>query len=182
MIVLINPRNFPKKDLKKKCYNLLTRMPKRRLKIRKGFLRPIHVTTFVIIAGYILVSRLVFFKFITASSLALSFAGPLAFGILTSFMFLYLFSHEDFFHFIKDIEKKEEKKEGDYLKKYKHFGKIAAVVVITLIGGTIFAALTVRLLLAHYKYKYFILLISMILSTVFTVGLAKGIFNFIVLR
>jgi uncharacterized membrane protein len=109
----------------------------------------------------------------------MSFLGPFIFGAVMSFMFLYLFSHEDFFHFIKDVEKKEEKKEEQYLKKFKHFGKIVAVFVIALIGGTIFAALTVRLLLAHYKYRYLILLLSMVLSTVFSVGIVKGVFSFL---
>ncbi len=154
-------------------------MPKRRFRNKKGFFRPIHLKAFFIIAGYILASRIVFFKFVTGSNMILSFLGPFVFGVLMSFIFLYLFSHEDFFHFIREVEKKEERKEGEYLRKYKHFGKIAAVIVISLIGGTIFAALTVRLLLAHYKYRYLILLVSTFVSTVFTVSLAKGIFGFL---
>jgi uncharacterized membrane protein len=108
-----------------------------------------------------------------------SFLGPFIFGVLTSFIFLYLFSHEDFFHFIKEVEKKEERKEEEYLRKYKHLGKIAAVLAIGAIGGVIFAALTVRLLLINYKYRYLILLISMFFSTIFTVGVAKGLLGFL---
>jgi hypothetical protein len=153
-------------------------MPKRRIK-KKGFIRPIHIQTLLVIIGYLLVSKFVFFKFVTGSNITEAFLGPFIFGVLTSFIFLYLFSHEDFFHFIKEVEKKEEKNEEKYLRKYKHLGKIAAVMVVALIGGTIFAALTVRLLLAHYKYRYLILLISMIFSTAFSVVLAKGIFSII---
>ena len=154
-------------------------MPKRKVKHNKRFIRPIHIQTFFIVVGYLLISKLVFFKFVTGPDLTTSFLGPFIFGVVTSFIFLYLFSHEDFFHFIKEVEKKEEKKEKGYLKKYKHFGKVAAVLIIGTIGGVILAALTVRLLLIHYKYRYLILLISMFFSTIFTVGLAKGIFSFL---
>jgi hypothetical protein len=154
-------------------------MPKRRIKKKKGFIRPIHIQTLLVIIGYLLVSKFVFFKFVTGPNITEAFLGPFIFGVLTSFIFLYLFSHEDFFHFIKEVEKKEEKKEEKYLKKYKHLGKVAAVLVIGAIGGVIFAALTTRLLLINYKYKYLVLLISMILSTAFSVSLAKGIFSFI---
>jgi uncharacterized protein YebE (UPF0316 family) len=58
-------------------------------------------------------------------------------------------------------------------------GKIAAVLVIGAIGGVIFAALTARLLLINYKYRYLVVLVSMFFSTAFSVGLAKGIFNFV---
>jgi len=146
---------------------------------KKGIIRPIHIQTLLIIVGYLLVSKIVFFKFVTSQSIALSFLGPLVFGVITSFIFLYLFSHEDFFYFIREVERKEQKKEGEYLRKYKHFGKIAAVLIIGVIGGTIFAALTVRLLFVHYKYRYLILLVTMLISTIFTVGLAKGIFIFL---
>jgi hypothetical protein len=160
-------------------------MSKRRIKKRahsgykKKFIRPIHVQTLFIIVGYLIISKLVFFKFVTGPNITMSFLGPFIFGIVTSFIFLYLFSHEDFFHFIKDVEKKEEKKESQYLRKYKHFGKVLATLIIGAIGGTILASLTTRLLLTHYRYKYLILLVSMFFSTMFTVGLAKGIFNFL---
>jgi len=152
-------------------------MSKRKLKTKKGFIRPIHIQTLFIVIAYLVVSKVVFFKFVTSPSITTSFLGPFVFGVVTSFMFLYLFSHEDFFHFIKEVERKEKTKEDKYLKKYKHFGKIAAVLVIGAIGGVIFAALTVRLLFPHYKYRYLVLLIAMFFSTIFTVGLAKGIFS-----
>lgn len=154
-------------------------MPKRRIKIKKGFIRPIHIQTLFVIVAYLVISKFVFFKFVTGPNMVESFLGPFIFGVLTSFIFLYLFSHEDFFHFIKEVEKKEERKEEEYLRKYKHLGKIAAVLAIGAIGGVIFAALTVRLLLINYKYRYLILLISMFFSTIFTVGVAKGLLGFL---
>ncbi|HUC95188.1 MAG TPA: hypothetical protein VMR19_04290 [Candidatus Saccharimonadales bacterium] len=149
----------------------------RSVRKKKGFIRPIHIQTLLVIIGYLLVSKFVFFKFVIGTDITEAFLGPFIFGVLTSFIFLYLFSHEDFFHFIKEVEEREEKKEGRYLKKYKHFGKMAAVMVIALIGGTIFAALTVRLLFANYKYRYLLLLVSMFFSTVFSLCLAKGVFS-----
>ena len=159
-------------------------MPKRRIKNKlrserkkKGLIRPVHIQTLFVIVAYLVVSKFVFFKFVTGSNITKAFLGHFIFGVVTSFIFLYLFSHEDFFHFIKEVEEREEKKEDRYLKKYKHFGKVAAVLVIGTIGGVIFAALTTRLLLIHYKYKYLILLISMFFSTAFSVGLVKGLFS-----
>lgn len=146
---------------------------------RRGFIRPIHVQTFFIIIGYLLLSKFVFFEFVADRDVTMSFFGPFAFGVLTSFVFLYLFSHEDFFHFIKEVERKEEKKEEEYLRKYKHLGKIAAVLVIGAIGGVIFASLTTRLLLTNYKYRYLVLMVAIFFSTVFSVSLAKGVFSFV---
>jgi hypothetical protein len=152
-------------------------MPKR--KSKKGFIRPVHLQALAIIIIYLVISRIVFVKFVTNPSLSVSFLGLFIYGVAGSFIFLYLFSHEDFFHFIKGVEKQEKKKENQYLKKYKRFGKIAAVIIVAVLGGTILAALTARLLLMNYKYKYIILLISMFFSTIFSVGIAKGILSFI---
>lgn len=138
-----------------------------------------HLQAVVLTVIYLVVSKIVFVNFVINKNILVAFFGPYIFGVLTSFMFLYLFSHEDFFHFMKEVEKKEKKKENEYLKKYKHLGKIAAVMVIGTIGGTILAALTVRLLLAHLKYRYLVLLIAMFFSTIFTVGIAKGLLNLI---
>ena len=94
----------------------------RSVRKKKGFIRPIHIQTLLVIIGYLLVSKFVFFKFVIGTDITEAFLGPFIFGVLTSFIFLYLFSHEDFFHFIKEVEEREEKKEGRYLKIYKHFG------------------------------------------------------------
>jgi hypothetical protein len=164
---------MPKRRIKKNKRSLASQSP------GKGFIRPVHIHTLLVIIGYLLVSKFVFFKFVTGPNITESFLGPFIFGVLTSFIFLYLFSHEDFFHFIKEVEKKEEKKEEQYLRKYRHLGKVAAVLVIGAIGGVIFAALTARLLLINYKYRYLVVLVSMFFSTALSVGVAKGVLGFI---
>jgi len=80
---------------------------------------------------------------------------------------------------MKDIEKKEKKEENKILAKYKHFGKLAAVIAAAIIGGTILAALTVRILLVNYKYRYFLLVLAMFFSTIVSVGFTRGIFGLI---
>lgn len=148
-------------------------------KTKNKLIRPIHLQTLLIIIIYLLISKVVFVKFVVGPNLPLSFLGPFVYGSISSIIFLYLFSHEDFFHFIREVEKSEKKKENKYLKKYKHYGKIAVVIIIGVIGGTIFAALTTRLLLMNYRYKYLILLISMFLSTILSVGIVKGVISLI---
>lgn len=97
------------------------------------------------------------------------------FGTIFTYVFLYLFSHEKFFPFAKDIEKQEEKKEKKYLKKYIHHGKILATFLIGTIGGPIFLSLTTRILLNNFKYKYIFVLITSFISTIITTILATGI-------
>lgn len=154
-------------------------MSKRIIKNKKGFICPVHLQALVIIILYLIISKIVFIKFVTDPSLPISFLGPFVYGAVSSMLFLYLFSHEDFFHFMKEVEREEEKKEKGYIKKYKHFGKVIAVIFVGIIGGTIFAALTARFLLMNYKYKYLILILSMLFSTIVSVGIAKGLINFL---
>lgn len=149
-------------------------MPKRKTK-GKSFLRPIHFQAVLVLILYFAGSKLIFLRLVSNNSWYIYFFGPFFLGILETLVFIYLFGHEDFFHFIKDLEKKEEKPEKKYLKKYTNHGKALAAVIIGIIGGPIFLALTLRLLLNEFGYKYLIVLISVLVATLFSVGFAKGI-------
>ncbi len=149
-------------------------MPK--LKKKSSFFRPIHLKALLLLFIYTILSKTILFKSIVSSKFEIWFLGPLVFGVLTAYGFLYLFSHEDFFHFVKEIEREESSKEKRLLHKHLHFGKVLAVVTISAVGGTILAALTTRILLNKYKFKYIVLLISMFISTIVSVGFAKGVF------
>ena len=141
----------------------------------RKFFRPVHLQAILFLIIYNIISKWVFFKAIIHDSLLVNFLVPYFFGIIAGYIFLYLLSHEDFFHFIKDVEKIEKKKERGFIKKYLHHGKILATFLITIIGGPIFGALTIRLLLPRYKYSLLILCIGNIIPTVMWVSIGRGI-------
>lgn len=155
-------------------------MPTSKIKrFKKNFFRPIHLQTFLVLVIYFFISKIVFIESISSHNIFISFFGPFLFGLVSSFIFLYLFSHEEFFHFIKDLENYEEKKEKKYIKNYKHYGKILTTIIIGTVGGTILTALTIRLLLINYKYRYLVLVFTMLLSTGISVSIARGVLNII---
>ena len=151
-------------------------MPKLRIKSkRKPFFRPVHLQAILFLIVYNILSKTLFVKFILSSNYYINFLGPYIFGVLAGSAFLYLLRHEDFFHFMKEVEEVEKRKEKKLIKKFLHHGKILAILIITTIGGPIFGALTIRLLLPKYKYSFALLATGNILSTILGVGLAKGI-------
>lgn len=156
-------------------------MPKLRIKTkRKSFFRPVHLQAIVFLVVYNIISKTVFLKSLLHSEYFINFIGPFLFSCVAGSIFLYLLKHEDFFRFIKEVERQENKKEKGYLKRFVHHGKILTTFIIATIGGPIFSALTIRLLLPKYKYPYLLLFIGNIFSTLFSTGLAKGfVFGFI---
>ena len=148
--------------------------------LMKKFLRPVHLQAIIFLIVYNIVSKTIFIKSVLQSVYFITFSGPFIFACVAGAIFLYLLRHEDFFHFIKEVERQEDKKERGYLNKFKHHGKILATLIIATIGGPIFSTLTIRLLLPKYKYPYLLLFIGNIFSTLFSTGLAKGfVFGFI---
>lgn len=147
---------------------------------KKSFFRPVHLQAFLFFIAYTIVSKAVFLKSVTSGNMQIVFFVPYIFGVAAGIFFLYLFNHEDFFHFIKEIELEEGKKEKGYLKKYKHYGKILSTLIISAIGGPIFAALTIRFLLNKYWYKYIVLAVGNIASTAFAIFIAQGIIKIFV--
>lgn len=69
-------------------------------------------------------------------------------------VFLYLFSHEAFFKFARVIEKKEQKQEKRWLGRFSHTGRIVATLIIGILAGPLFSALTARMLLPRHRLKY----------------------------
>lgn len=151
-------------------------MPKLRIKSkRKSFFRPIHLQAILFLIVYNILSKTLFVKFVLSNNYFINFLGPYIFGVLAGSVFLYLLKHEDFFHFMKEVEEVEKHKEKKLIKKFLHHGKILAILIITTIGGPIFGALTIRLLLPRYKYSIALLSVGNIFSTILGVSLAKGI-------
>ena len=146
----------------------------------KNLLRPVHLQALLFLLLYNLISKTIFIKAIIADSIFINFLVPYVFGIVSGVLFLYLLRHQDFFHFMKEVENQEKAKEKVLLSKYLHHGKILATIIIASVGGPIFAALTIRLILPP-KYKYGALLIALgnIISTLMSVGVAKGFVSII---
>ncbi len=141
----------------------------------------IHLIAVFILGGYFVLSKVNLLNSLNRDTLAISFIQIYLFGIFFSCLFLFIFSHEKFFTFATEIEKEEKKKEQKYLKKYLHHGKVFTTFIIGMIGGPVFSSLTARLLINNYWYKYLVIILANIPSTIFTVGLAKpfvSIFGF----
>ncbi len=146
-------------------------MPK--LKHRHSHFHWIHLIAVFILGGYFVLSKVNLLNSLTRNSLVISFIQIYLFGIFFSCLFLFIFSHDKFFTFASEIEKRQKKKEQQYLKNYLHHGKVFATFIIGMIGGPVFSSLTARLLINNYWYKYLVVILANIPSTIFTVGLAK---------
>lgn len=97
------------------------------------------------------------------------------FSILFGCLFLYFFSHEDFFKFAKELEKKNSKNEKKWEQVFKHYSKITTSILIGLAAGPLVAALVVRFLLPKYKHKYLIIGLSSSLSAIFWLSVTRGV-------
>lgn len=139
----------------------------------------IHLIAVFILGGYFILSKINTVYALTRSNITESFLQLYLFGIFFACLFLYIFSHEKFFPVARDIEKQEQKKEKNFLKKYVHHGKILGTFVIGIIGGPVFSSLTARILLNNYAFKYLLIILANIPSTLFTLGVGRGILNFI---
>lgn len=147
-------------------------------KNKSSFWRPVHLQAVFFLILYSIISKSIFIKSISSENNIIAFLVPYLFGVVAGMVFLYLFSHEDFFHFIKEVEQMQSKKENNFLKKYRHYGKVICTLVVAAVGGPVFAALTIRLLLNRYKYKYFLIAVGNITSTIIHVSTARGLFVF----
>lgn len=143
----------------------------------KTKIKIIHFWAVATIVLYLLFSKVVFIHSFVFSNLLISFPGPFIFGAVSGLIFLYLFSHEDFFPVAREIEKEEEKAERKWLKRLKHHSKLFICLVVGAIGGPIFGALSVRFLIHRHSfwYKYAIMTFSNIISTVLSVGITRGV-------
>jgi hypothetical protein len=98
-------------------------------------------------------------------------------GGLTGIILLFFFLHDDSFQTARELERKEAKIEKKWLRRFSHSGKIFTVVAIETISGPIFGALTVRILMPKYKYKYVLVALANIPSAFFYVFVVKSILN-----
>lgn len=150
-------------------------------KHKKARLHWVHIFAVLILGGYFVLSKINLINGLTKDLLIVSFLQLYLFGTFFACLFLFIFSHEKFFPFAKEIEKKQEKREKAFLKKYIHHGKVLGTFIIGIVGGPVFSSLTARLLLNNYPFKYLLIILANIPSTILTVGIGSGvvsIFNF----
>lgn len=141
-------------------------------------MKSIHFKAFAIWALYSLVTKGVFLIVLPkAFNLYFAFITNTIFDILFGVIFLYLFSHEDFFKFARQIERENQEKEGKLIKKFKHFGKIFSSLAATVIGGPMIGALAVRFLLPKYQYRYLLIGLFSALSATIWLGIGKGLIS-----
>lgn len=141
----------------------------------------IHLIAVFILGGYFVLSKINLVHALSNRNMIFSLLQIYLFGIFFASLFLFIFSHDKFFPVAREMEKEEKKKEKKYLEKYRHHGKILTTFIIGMIGGPVFSSLTARLLLKNYTFKYLLIIIANIPSTIFTFCIARGfihIFNF----
>lgn len=146
------------------------------LKNKKSKLHWTHLIAVAVLAFYFIVSKINLAHAFLNSNMLKTFTQLFIFGTVFSFVFLYIFSHEKFFPFAKEIEKKEEAKEKNYLKRYLKHGKIFATFLIGVIGGPVFLSITTRLLLNNFRFRYLFVAITSFVSTIVTLSAGKGLF------
>lgn len=139
----------------------------------------IHILAVVILTSYLTLSKINYVHALTNVNHIFTFFQLYIYGSFFAVLFLFIFSHEHFFKFAKDLENTEKKKEKAYLDKYLHFGKVLSTFIIGTIGGPIFGSLSARLLINKNKFKYLIVVLANIPSTFIAMGLGKGIILFI---
>jgi len=140
-------------------------------------IKSVHLQAVLFLIVYLIFSKVNLVSAIASKSFWVSFLQPFVFGSLSGLVFLYLFSHEDFFPVAREIEKKEKRAEQSWQRKLAHHGKVFICFAIGVLTSPVLCALAVRLLVHKHKfwYKYAIIFFAEIFSTVLNVGLLKGI-------
>lgn len=146
----------------------------------RHFLRPVHIEALIFVILYFLLSVFVVVRAVANPNIFISFLASFSFGIISVFIFLYFFSHPDFFHFFKKLEKFESKKEKQYLGDYKQYGKYLACLLISILGGQIFLALSIRFLFPKSANRYSIAFFVTFVSTVIVIFFGKSILGIFV--
>ncbi len=107
------------------------------------------------------------------SALLENFISGVVFGVL----FLYLFSHEDFFSFAKNIEKKEIKKEKKWTHKLVHYGRVFSLFIIAICTGPMIAALAAKFLIPKLKTKYLLVGVFSGFSALVWITFGRGLIS-----
>ena len=138
-----------------------------------------HFKTIVILIIYFLITQSSFFVGVLNSTpIFLGFLLNIIFSVFFGVIFLYIFSHEDLFDIARQLEKDNIKKEKVWLHRFKNLGKSTVVFLIGILAGPLFAAITLRIILPKYKYRYTLMVFVATASAILWLGIARGIISF----
>lgn len=135
----------------------------------------IHIFAVGLLTAYFVMSKVNLAHALGNQNILLIFMQIYLFGIFFACLFLYIFSHDKFFPIAREIERTEEKKEKKYLEKYLRHGKVLATFLIGMFGGPVFSSLTARILINDHWYKYLIIILANIPSTIITTGFGQSL-------
>lgn len=140
-------------------------------------IKGVHLQAVLVLIVYLVLSKINLVASSASGLWWISFFGPFAFGALAGLTFLYLFSHEDFFPVAREIEKKEKKEEEKWRVRLAHHSKVFICLAVGTLTSPVLSSLTARLLIHKHKfwYKYAVVVLGEIFSTVLYVGLIKGL-------
>ena len=140
----------------------------------------IHLIAVFILGGYFVLSKVNLVNALTRETVIASFCNYIYLEYFSLAYFCFFSLMRNFF-LLQKIWKEKSLKMKKIFKKYLHHGKVIGTFVIGAIGGPVFSSLTARLLLNNYPFKYLLIILANIPSTIFTVGIARGliqVFNF----
>jgi len=135
----------------------------------------VHITALLITISYYVISNIIFIKAILSPNPIVYFMVPFIFTSAAAITFLYMFSHEKFFAFAREIEKRQLKMEKKLTKRFSHNSKVVTVLAAAVVGGPVLAALTARMLMNDVANKYAVMLLTNIPATIWAVASAKGV-------
>jgi|SRR3989344_3571944 len=114
----------------------------------------VHLQAVGLWIGYSVLTKILLGSQVASADLVRAYATTAVFGIAFSVTFLYLFSHERFFKFMREVELKAKKKEEGWIRRLKHAGKVLTTLVIGAFGSPLYIALVMRLFWPRSKYRY----------------------------
>ncbi len=138
-------------------------------------IKSIYFKTSIILILYILFTRSIFVAMIIYPNTLIALTLPTLIAALSGASFFYFFSHQ--FKFANVIRKRKEKEETNFIDRFIFLGKFLSCFAIGFIGGPIFAALTVHLLLPKSRYRYFYVIFISSFSIFMAIALARGTFQ-----
>lgn len=132
--------------------------------------------TFIFVT-FVVISYLITFYCLAHPNIIFGSISLTLFNSLSSFVFIYLFNHQNSFPVIKNIELSNQKKQKKYLKRFLKFGKFIATILMGLIGGPILLSLSVKLLFHQHQYRNTVI-ISILTNIIFII-ISKGLLQII---
>ena len=146
---------------------------------KPGIAHLVHFEALALLVAYFFLSNFVFLHSVARQSIFLAYLIPFTFGSLVACLFLYLFSHRNFFEFIAHLEDEEKTKQDQLLNKYLRYGRWLTCFIVSIAGGSILLALVTRFLFSDVKNRYFVVILSTLISTLLTVSIAKGFLHLV---